>query len=163
FINDPGPFDNDPSQEMFVGGINGFHPMKGPMNTQSLRGMANHGPMHWRGDRTGGNDEPTAQPESGSYNESLSFHKFNPAFVGLVGRAAPIADADMDAFTDFILQLSYPPNPIRNLDDSDTPAQARARAFFNDASSTILPPATRCNDCHRLDPTANAQYGVPFP
>ena len=33
-----------------------FHPMKGPMTTQSLRGMANHGPMHWRGDRTGGND-----------------------------------------------------------------------------------------------------------
>ena len=31
-----------------------FHPMKGPMTTQSLRGMANHGPMHWRGDRTGG-------------------------------------------------------------------------------------------------------------
>ena len=30
--------------------------MKGPMTTQSLRGMANHGPMHWRGDRTGGND-----------------------------------------------------------------------------------------------------------
>ena len=26
------------------------------MTTQSLRGMANHGPMHWRGDRTGGND-----------------------------------------------------------------------------------------------------------
>ena len=33
-----------------------FHPMKGPMTTQSLRGMANHGPMHWRGDRTGGNE-----------------------------------------------------------------------------------------------------------
>ena len=26
------------------------------MTTQSLRGMANHGPMHWRGDRTGGTD-----------------------------------------------------------------------------------------------------------
>jgi len=32
-----------------------FHPMKGPMTTQSLRGMANNGPMHWRGDRTGAN------------------------------------------------------------------------------------------------------------
>jgi DNA-binding beta-propeller fold protein YncE len=163
FTADPGPFDNDPSQEAFVGGINGFHPMKGPMTTQSLRGMANHGPMHWRGDRTGGNDAPSLQPDSGSYDESAGFHKFNPAFVGLIGRDAPIADADMDAFTNFILQVSYPPNPLRNLDDSDTPAQARARDFFNNASSTILPPATRCNDCHKLDPSANAQYGVPFP
>ena len=32
------------------------------MTTQSLRGMANHGPMHWRGDRTGGLDAPSAQP-----------------------------------------------------------------------------------------------------
>src|SRR5262249_50862442 len=28
-----------------------FRPMKGPMTTQSLRGLANHGAMHWRGDR----------------------------------------------------------------------------------------------------------------
>src|SRR4029077_18374419 len=30
-----------------------FHPMKGPMTTQTLRGLAHQGPMHWRGDRTG--------------------------------------------------------------------------------------------------------------
>ncbi|HET9063345.1 MAG TPA: hypothetical protein VFO62_08660, partial [Candidatus Binatia bacterium] len=30
---------------------NQFHPMKGPMTTQTLRGLANSGPMHWRGDR----------------------------------------------------------------------------------------------------------------
>ena len=28
-----------------------FRPMKGPMTTQSLRGLDNHGAMHWRGDR----------------------------------------------------------------------------------------------------------------
>ena len=28
-------------------------PLKGPMTTQSLRGMDNHGAMHWRGDRNG--------------------------------------------------------------------------------------------------------------
>jgi len=27
-----------------------FHPMKGPMTIQTLRGLAGHGPMHWRGD-----------------------------------------------------------------------------------------------------------------
>ena len=31
-----------------------FHPMKGPLTTQTLRGIATHGAMHWRGDRTGG-------------------------------------------------------------------------------------------------------------
>src|SRR5512140_169725 len=56
-----------------------FHPMKGPMTTQSLRGMANHGPMHWRGDRTGGNDAPTAQPDSGTFDEHAGFEKFRGA------------------------------------------------------------------------------------
>ena len=61
--------------------------LKGPMTTQSLRGMANHGPMHWRGDRTGGNYAPSAQPDTGAFDEVAAFKKFNPAFVGLNGRA----------------------------------------------------------------------------
>jgi DNA-binding beta-propeller fold protein YncE len=165
---DPGPFDNDPSQQAFVGGRTDFHPMKGPMATQSLRGMSNHGPMHWRGDRTGaldaaGNVVASAQPDTGAYDEVAGFKKFNAAFVSLVGRDAPIPDEDMDAFATFILQLRYPPSPIRNLDDSDTVAQARARAVFNTAMSTILTPANRCNDCHRLDPGFNADQGVMLP
>src|SRR4029078_13227539 len=84
------------------------HPMKGPMTTQSLRGMANHGPMHWRGDRTGGNDAPTLEPDSGAYDEHAAFMKFNPAFMGLVGRSAPISTDDMSAFADFMLSVAYP-------------------------------------------------------
>ena len=61
-----------------------FHPMKGPMTTQSLRGMANHGPMHWRGDRTGGND-----PGGDPLDEDAAFKKFNVAFAGLLGRSGP--------------------------------------------------------------------------
>ena len=49
-------------------------PMKGPMTTQSLRGMDNQGPMHWRGDRTGGNDivplDSDAQPNRGIVRRS---------------------------------------------------------------------------------------------
>lgn len=45
----------------------------------------------------------------------IAFKKFNPAFPALLGRSAPLGDAQMQAFTDFILQVSYPPNPIRNL------------------------------------------------
>jgi DNA-binding beta-propeller fold protein YncE len=165
---DPGPFDNDPSQQAFVHGTIDFHPMKGPMTTQSLRGMSNHGPMHWRGDRTGALDASnnilaSSQPDTGAYDEVAGFRKFNAAFVGLIGRNAPLSDADMDAFTQFILQVRYPPSPIRNLDDSDTDSQARARLVFNNAASTILTPANKCNDCHKLDPTFNANFGVPFP
>ncbi|MBT8464449.1 MAG: hypothetical protein KJO57_07180, partial [Deltaproteobacteria bacterium] len=36
-----------------------FDPLKGPMTTQSFRGMVNAGPMHWRGDRTGPECEVT--------------------------------------------------------------------------------------------------------
>jgi len=44
--------------------------------------MANHGPMHWRGDRTGGND-----PGGNALDESAAFKKFIVAFDGLLGRA----------------------------------------------------------------------------
>ena len=100
------------------------------MTTQSLRGMANHGPMHWRGDRTGGNDAPSAQPDSGSFNEAAGFMKFNPAFQDLLGSDAQLTTADMQAFADFVLQFTYPPNPIRNLDNSLTADQQAGSEFL---------------------------------
>jgi len=128
-----------------------FHPMKGPMTTQSLRGMANHGPMHWRGDRTGGLDEPNAQPNGGAFDEDLAFKKFNPAFVGLLGRDAQLSAADMQAFTSFILQVTYPPNPVRALDNSLTPAQLNGRTiYFGPVTDAFF----NCNQCHALNPAA---------
>jgi DNA-binding beta-propeller fold protein YncE len=134
-----------------------FHPMKGPMTTQSLRGMLNAGPMHWRGDRTAGNDEPTVQPDGGSFNEFANFKKFQGGFTNLLGRSEGIADTDMNAFARFILQVTYPPNPIRNLDDSLTADQAAGRGhFFN----VVRDGTSVCNHCHVLDPGANpgSQY-----
>ncbi|MDO8706891.1 MAG: hypothetical protein Q7J84_18340 [Sulfuricaulis sp.] len=142
-LNNPGPFTIGPI------GNPDFHPMKGPMTTQSLRGMANHGPMHWRGDRTGGNDAPSAQPDSGTFDEVAAFKKFNPAFEGLLGREGPLTDAQMQAFADFILQVAYPPNPIRKLDNSLTVDQQAGRDFyFNVISDTLT-----CNGCHVLNPS----------
>jgi DNA-binding beta-propeller fold protein YncE len=144
----PGPFIGSPI-------INpDFHPLKGPMATQSLRGMANHGPMHWRADRTGGNDEPSAQPDSGSFNEEAAFKQFAGAFTDLLGRDAALSDAEMQAFTDFILQVTYPPNPVRALDNSLTPAQQQGRDFFFDVPSNIVFHIT-CEACHVVDPAAN--------
>ncbi len=148
-----------------VGSVQPFHPMKGPMTTLSLRGMANQGPMHWRGDRTGGNDASSAQPDSGSFNELAGFQKFNPAFQDLLGSSQQLAPADMQAFANFILQVSYPPNPIRNLDNSLTPDQQAGHDFFMGITNNGLPTDTfqTCTGCHVLDPNGNSQYGVAFP
>jgi DNA-binding beta-propeller fold protein YncE len=158
-IDNPGPFVL-PLPEFGLDPLNGLpaehHPLKGPMVTQSLRGMANHGPMHWRADRTGGNDEPSAQPNDGTFNEDTAFGKFNPAFVGLLGRSAELAPAQLQAFTDFVLQITYPPNPIRSLDNSLTPAQQAGRAFFEGA---FVSPVGSCEACHTLDPDANPAEG----
>jgi hypothetical protein len=162
-MNNPGPFTVPSPAPGFI--TDKLHPMKGPMATQSLRGMANHGPMHWRGDRTGGLDVPvSAQPDTGTFNEDAAFKKFNVAFPGLLGSAAELSEADMQAFTDFILQVTYPPNPIRNLDNSLTASQAAGRAFYfsanPDGSEIVTDTFHNCNGCHVLNPQGNAEHGV---
>ena len=151
-LTNPGPFlVEDP-------GTPDYRPLKGPMTTQSLRGMANHGPMHWRGDRTGGNDAPSIQPDSGIFDEVAAFKKFNPAFVELLGRHTELAEVDMEAFTDFVLRITYPPNPIRNLDNSLTPDQQAGKAFFTGPMSDVT---HTCEGCHTLDTTGNPESEAP--
>jgi len=134
-----------------------FHPMKGPMATQSLRGLADHGPMHWRGDRTGGLDAASLEPDAGAFDEAAAFRAFAGAFTSLLGREAPLDDADMQAFADFALQIAYPPNPIRALDGGLTPDQQEGRDFyFQSMPSDVSGP---CNFCHVLDATRGL-YGT---
>ena len=158
-LNNPGPFALTPAQVGSNENPN-FFALKGPMVTLSLRGMSNHGPMHWRGDRTGGNDAPTVQPDGGTFDEQAAFKKFNPAFIDLLGRSSELPEAEMQSLTNFILQVSYPPNPIHNLDNSLTPDQQAGRDFyFGPISDSVL----NCNGCHTLDPNGNAELGVKFP
>jgi mono/diheme cytochrome c family protein len=156
-LNNPGPFRVGPFASPPVI-YKDFHPLKGPMTTQSLRGMANEGPMHWRGDRTGGNDASTAQPDSGTFNEDAGFKKFNVAFPGLLGRSAQLTAPEMQAYTDFILQVTYPPNPIRALDNSLTLNEQAGKNFFNGPISDTF---QNCNGCHRLDPNGNPGVDKP--
>ena len=112
------------------GGINGtgvvaqFSALKGPMTTQTLRGMANSGPMHWRGDRSNGFFGQSAT------DEDLSFRNFIVAFPGLVGRSSLLSNTDMQSFSDFQLKVILPPNPVRNIDNTLTAAQSNGRNFF---------------------------------
>jgi YVTN family beta-propeller protein len=128
-----------------------FHPMKGPMTTQSLRGMANHGAMHWRGDRTGG-----SQVEGDPLAEDQAFAEFIVAFEGLLGRGAPIATDDMRRFGDFALQIAYPPNPIRALDGTLGPEQQAGRDVFFER---ITDGGFTCASCHTLSPR-NGFFGT---
>lgn len=163
-FTNPGPFVLGPSViqpdgSVFTGNPD-FRALKGPMTTQSLRGMANHGPMHWRGDRTGGNEEASAQPDSGAFSERAAFGKFNVAFVGLIGRDQMLTDEELAKFTDFALAIMYPPNPVRHLDNSLTPEQAAGRdIFFGDVSDG----AFNCNGCHVLDRDANREFDIDKP
>src|SRR5439155_7729778 len=72
-----------------------FHPMKGPMVTQTLRGLSALDPFHWRGDRT-------------------NFTHFNGAFASLLGGTA-LATADINAYRDFINTIQFEPNPNETL------------------------------------------------
>jgi YVTN family beta-propeller protein len=128
-----------------------FHPMKGPMTTQTLRGLATEGALHWRGDRVDGffGLDPCAQPTGAPCSEEFSFRNFIVAFEGLVGKDGTITPAQMQQFTDFVLQITLPPNPVRALDNSLNAAQAAGSlVFFNPTSDFVA----NCNGCHRTDP-----------
>jgi sugar lactone lactonase YvrE len=150
-----------------------YQPLKGPMTTQSLRGLDNHGPMHWRGDRNGaiqqngapfldssGNPVVSVQPNGGIFDELSAFKSFNVAFPGLVGNASQLPDSEMTAFANFTLQITYPPNPIRNLDNSLSADQAAGQDFFfnhfTDGGEAPSDAFHDCNGCHVLNRAGNA-------
>jgi len=155
--------------------------MKGPMGTQSLRGMQNHGHMHWRGDRsTGyfGNDNEQ------TLDEKTSFKNFIVAFEGLLGLDIDLPtsvfignksqkvielEQDMETFSDFMLRIALPPNPIRKLDNSLSISAKIGEDFFHGkrrsdglAEDTPINGGSRdgvnCEGCHGVD-HAKGFYG----
>jgi DNA-binding beta-propeller fold protein YncE len=83
----------------FIEPYDDFHPMKGPMTTQTLQDIIGHEPHHWRGDRDG-------------------IEEFAAAFQGLQGDDLPLFDTPMQQFEDFLSSLTFTPNPFRALDNS---------------------------------------------
>lgn len=129
--------------------------MKGPMATQPLRGLRNVGAEHWRGDRSVGIYGTNAT------DSMVSFKNFGVAFQGLLGHKDVMSEADMTTFANFMLNVQYPPNPNRPLDNSLTPAQKRGFDFYFgdrpvDGFKIVLfgkqiVPAHNCNGCHTID------------
>src|ERR1039458_7257708 len=130
----------DPTADMTSFVQNGqtfeYHPMKGPMTTQTLRGLQNLAPYHWRGDK----------PE---------FAAFNVAFQVLMG-GTQITDVNMAAFTTFINSVLYLPNPNQNLDRSLPTSLngGNAAAGLNDFLTVpgTLPNGNTCQFCHETNP-----------
>lgn len=89
-----------------------FHPMKGPMTTQTLQDIIGKEPFHWRGDRDG-------------------LEEFNPAFMGLQGDDAMLTPQEMQEYEDFLATTHFPPNPFRNLDNTLPTNLPLPRQFAN--------------------------------
>jgi len=159
-----------------------FASMKGPMGTQTLRGMQNHGHMHWRGDRSVGY---FGDDNEQSLDERTSFKNFIVAFEGLLGLDITLPETvgasdkseqvialeqDMDKFADFMLKVALPPNPIRGLDNSLSTSAKRGEDFFHGerradgvAQDTMLNgdnvDGVNCAGCHGVD-HAQGFYGT---
>ena len=88
-------------------------------------------------------------------------------FPGLLGADAELSAEDLQAFTDFILQVTYPPNPIRSLDNQLTPFEQAGKAFFNAQlpNGQEIPSDVfhNCNTCHVVDPDGNRAAGAAKP
>jgi YVTN family beta-propeller protein len=119
----------DPVNVFFPPNLNGtdnLHPMKGPMMTQSLRGIIGNEPLHWRGDRAG-------------------LESFNGAFVSLLGGPRQLTTQEMADFKSFVQSLKYPPNP--NQSQSRTPNEFTGGfSFFS--FEKLDGGMVNCSDCH---------------
>jgi DNA-binding beta-propeller fold protein YncE len=141
---------NQPASFPILGDATTFHPMKGPMTTQTLRGLPRSGGMHWRGDRVTGffGTDPCTDSLGSACNEDLSFRNFIVAFEGLLGKHGTVTPAEMQQFTNFIFTVFLPPNPVRALDNSLNGTQTNGQTlFFNQVSDVVA----TCNGCHVTD------------
>ncbi|HEY2387453.1 MAG TPA: hypothetical protein VGK30_10860 [Candidatus Binatia bacterium] len=128
-------FDETCNQNIpFSGTCGDWHPMKGPMMTQTLIGSVGTEPLHWRGDRP----------------DMAAFHV---GFTGLLGAAAPPSPPQMQQLEDFIATIRFPPNPHRTFTDG-LPASIPGLSGNPQNGKTLFETAVRaggvakCVDCH---------------
>ncbi len=136
-----------------------LHPMKGPLTTQTLRGLAT-------------NDADSVDPTDGSIRPAAAiitkFHwrgdkpsiqSFNSTFPNLMG-GLPQSSASMDRLAEYLLSIVHPPNPNLNLDRSlktDMPAgnAVRGKAIFESHGQS------HCMICHSLPGGTDQNIDLP--
>jgi hypothetical protein len=84
----------------------GLDPQKGPMFTQTFRGMME--PLHWRGDK------PTMRDFNAAFVTLLGAEDIGP----IAGHPAGLDAVEIEAFRDFTMGIRFPPNPFRTVADT---------------------------------------------
>lgn len=116
---------------------------KGPMVTQSLRGLRDNAPYHWRGERKTLED----------------FNVFDDLFDG-----EPLSDEDNAKLAAYLESIEYPPNPGLAPDGSVQGALAECgRELFFGQQPLSCPPVDagearqtfRCATCHTMPSGSN--------
>ncbi|MEQ1892470.1 MAG: hypothetical protein ABL998_08025 [Planctomycetota bacterium] len=139
-----------------------WHPLKGPLLTQTLQDIIGKEPFHWRGDRDG-------------------IEAFNPTFETLLGDDEQLTTAEMQEFEDFLATIWLPPNPFRPLDNSlptnlPLPGHYSTGAFSPSGTplpngnavngkALFRPPVVQdfegaCSSCHALPTTLGSEFDV---
>ena len=137
-----------------------WHPMKGPMTTQTLFGIIGNEPLHWRGEK-----------------ENLA--DFNEAYTHLQGRDSQISAAEMQSLERYVASLTFGPNPNRNIDNTlrnsipisggvvtgpgGTGNPVNGQNIFNTQRLFGAPPGLRCVDCHSGPAGTNNRVDIPGP
>jgi len=109
-----------------ITGADNLHPMKGPMMTQSLRGIIGNEPLHWRGDRGG-------------------LENFNQAFMSLLGGTRQLTGPEMADFKSFVQAMKYPPNPN---EVQSRPPNEFSLGFSFFSTERLDGGVINCSECH---------------
>ncbi len=100
---------------------------KGPMVTQSLNGLPEGAPYHWRGERK-------------------DVEAFNVAFEGLLD-GSQLGSAELGDMVSYINELHYPANHAQQDDRVTTPNELEgARIFLQELATG----SATCADCHTM-------------
>ena len=86
-------------QNCLDGNCQPWHPMKGPMATQTLQDIIGLEPHHWRADRFG-------------------LEEFGDAFESILGDDTQPTPDEMQKFEDFLATIHFPPNPFRTINNT---------------------------------------------
>lgn len=158
-----------------------FHPLKGPMLTLPLHGIKHSGPMHFRGDMQGSAPNAENSCPNGNSQEERALKEFNTpcdgspgTFQSVLGGGA-LSEEAMDALVEYVFALSYPPNPVRPLDNA---VNEEGERIFTEQKIGVdvtdfekirnkSPLIFRCVECHmlnrpsRLFGTSKLMYAAP--
>ena len=145
-----------PDGDRMTNGTFVFHPMKGPMVTQTFQDIITptnfngrplvHQPLHWRGDRK-------------------DIEAFNPTFTNLLANDVELTTNEMAEFKALLASIFFPPNFLRNFTNglpTVLPLPGHfGRAPTNGGPPQPLPPgipqngtfrfAGACGFCHAAD------------